>query len=260
MSLAEYIAKVADHVTPEDAELRLVQSRVDKVLAAAREFAPIAEAHPAGSYAKRTMLKNRKEADIVAILANAPNDRTLGSLAAHLERTLAGHARSVSSTFKAIRVDFADGVSVDFLPVARAGRTPDGPSVPRKLRHALSGIEHVKWAKREIHGSPRHGATRAFKHLRNVHGDLAPLSSFAIEVACVAFIPFNTRGLDSAFRLALNGLADCVERRGRLADPANSNNDLLADLAYGTHTIVGSRLRTAFAALNGHRPEHAFSG
>lgn len=158
MGLAESLDAIVKEHTPEDAEVRLVQARVDEVVAAAGGFGPIATRHPAGSFAKATMLRGRKEGDVVAVLAEAPTDRTLADLQAHLQKALP-HAR-VSTSYKAVRLQFPDGVSVDLLPVARAGTTPPGPSVPRKLRHALDGTRHVEWARKEIHGSGRHPTVR----------------------------------------------------------------------------------------------------
>lgn len=248
MGLAESLDAIVKQHTPDEAEERLIQKRVDEVLTAAGGFTPIAARHPAGSFAKGTMLKGRKEGDVVAVLSEAPTDRTLADLERHLQKMLPEAA--VSTTYKAIRLQFRDGVCVDLLPVARSGTTPSGPSVPRKLRHALDGIAHVDWARKQIHGSVRHPAVRLMKRLRDIHPELRPLSSFAVEVACVTCVPRETRGLDAALRLAVVGLLDLVQSRDGLIDPADLHNNLVADLTPTERSAMTVKLRQLVASVS----------
>lgn len=225
----EHLDGIRRDIEPTDQEIRLVQQRITQVTTAAGGLLPIAELHPAGSWAKGTMLRGRKEADLVAILARAPDSTTLDGLRTHLAG-LEGLQGEPDTSYKSVNLRFRDGVAIDLLPVARTGTTPWGPSVPRKLRHALDGIQHVAWLKANAHGAVTHPLIRLMKHFRNTHGrDFHDLPSFAIEVICAGL---GARGdLYDTFTGALTALRDGWLTPGgrprRLADPADPNNNLL---------------------------------
>ncbi len=248
MPTGKHLDDLHKGIVPTDAEKRAVQLRVDDVIDI---LADIAEVHPAGSWAKSTMLKGRKEADIVLVLSKAPDDRTLEEFAAELGR-LSGLKRKPDTSFKAVQLEFDDGVLVDVLPVAQDGRTPDGPSVPRKLRHALSGIKHVEWLKREAHGTVLHPVIRLTKHFRNTHAHgFHDMSSFAIEVMCVEMK--LTGDLSEAFTEVLRKLGDGWlapdGRLRKLLDPVESGNDLLADLDVDQRRDIADCATAALAAI-----------
>lgn len=247
----EHLDDILRTIIPTDSEKAAVQRRVDEVLVHARRFAPIAESRPAGSWAKGTMLRGRKEADIVAILARAPDAGTLEALASHMNQ-LGGLRRKADTSFKAVQLVFQDDVAIDLLPVARAGTTPEGPSVPRKLRHALAGIQHVQWLKDNAHGTVLLPVIRLAKHFRNCQGgELENLSSFAIEVMCVEM---GCHGdLYQAFSDVLRNLGDdWLSPNGtprRLADPANYNNDLLEGISLPRRDKITRTARRALDAI-----------
>lgn len=237
----EHLDIIRREIEPTKDEALRVQARIDQTVAAVRRHVSIAELHPAGSWAKGTMLRGRKEADLVAILAEAPTDRTLRELS-DLLSDLDGLQRKPDTSFKSVNLLFRDGVAIDILPVARTGTTPWGPSVPRKLRHALDGVKHVAWLKSSAHGTVIHPLIRLMKHFRDSHKrDFHELSSFTIEVLCVEIA---ARGdLFEAFSTTLAALRDgWLMKTGsprRLPDPADPNNNLfdgftpsdLADIA-----------------------------
>lgn len=247
----EHLDDILRCILPTDAEKKAVQRRVDEVLVHARRFTPIAELHPAGSWAKGTMLLGRKEADLVAVLARAPDAGTLDSLASHMN-LLGGLRRKADTSIKAVQLTFQDDVSIDLLPVARVGTTPDGPSVPRKLRHALAGIEHVQWLKDNAHGTVLLPVIRLAKHFRNCQGgELEDLSSFAIEVMCVEM---GCRGdLFQAFSEVLRKLGDgwlsANNAPRRLGDPANNNNDLLEGISLARRDGIARKANRAVSAI-----------
>ncbi len=248
MSTKQYLATVHERIVPTEAELSEVQAAVDAVTAATRGLMPLAEVRPAGSWAKKTMLRGRKEADIVAVLAEAPTDATLDQLRRHLGG-IHGLRQDPTVSFKAVNLEFRNGVCIDLLPIAKDGRTPEGPSVPRKLRHAWSGVEHVAWLKTHAHGTVVHQIIRLAKHLRNKHRDaMGSLSSFAIEAMCVEMAPSGD--LNTAFKSVLAQLADGWLEGRTLPDPANPSNDLLIEVSGPDRLAIK---RAASIALTGAR-------
>jgi tRNA nucleotidyltransferase (CCA-adding enzyme) len=249
MTPGQFLDGVLRDLVPTEGELSAVQRRVDDVV---RRLPAVAEVHPAGSWTKGTMLRGRKEADIVVVLSEPPDGRTLDDLAANLAG-LGGLRRKPDTSFKAVQLEFEDGVLIDLLPVAKDGRTPDGPSVPRKLRHALAGVEHVQWLKQNAHGSVVHPVIRLMKHFRDMHkAAFHGLSSFAIEVLCVEV---GTSGdLAGAFQGVLRQLADGfllpngVPRR--LADPARPQLDLVSELTPSHRADIQLCARRALDAMS----------
>ncbi len=233
-----YLTALHEQLVPTREERAELQASVDRVVQATRRSLPLAEVRPAGSWAKSTMLRGRQEADIVAVLAQAPTDATLGELARDLD-DLPGIRRRPQVRTKALNLVFGSGVSIDLLPTVRAGRTPPGPSTPPKLRHANDGIQHVQWLIGRAHGTVTHPVIRLAKHLRDCHRhDFHGLSSFAIEVLCVEL--GLSGSLDHAFRDFLEHLALGWLDRRPLPDPANPSNDLIAGLsARGRKDIAG---------------------
>jgi tRNA nucleotidyltransferase (CCA-adding enzyme) len=249
MTPAQFLDGVHRDIVPTEAELGSLRRRVDEVV---RLLPAVAEVYPAGSWTKGTMLRGRKEADIVVVLSEPPSERTLDDLATRL-KGLAGLRREPDTSFKAVQLEFDDGVSIDLLPVAKDGRTPDGPSVPRKLRHALAGVEHVAWLKKHAHGSVVHPVIRLMKHFRDKHKSaFHGLSSFAIEVLCVEV--GATGDLAAAFEGVLRQLANGflmpngVPRR--LPDPARPHLDLLGDLTNAQRADIQACARRALDAMN----------
>lgn len=247
MRSREYLATLHANITPTDTEVRDVQDTVNRVLVSTREHLRLAEVRPAGSWEKGTMLRGRQEADIIAILADAPNDATLDRLATHFDDTLTGLRRRPETSHKAVNLHFMNGVSIDLLPTARDGRTAPGASVPRKLRHAWHGVHHVQWLKDHAHGTVTHQVIRLAKHLRNCHaGDFHGMSSFAIEVMCVEMGLAGNLG--DAFEAMLQKLAGGWLDGRRLLDPADRGNDLLSDFAAGDRRDIARRAAAALAA------------
>ncbi len=214
----------------------------------------IAERYPCGSFEKNTMLPNRKEADLVVVLATPPTSETLDALRQVLAEGISHMpygiplAHPPQESFKAIQLEFANGVKVDVLPVAKQGVTPPGPSVPRKLRVALSGPEHVRWFERNAHGSVIHNVVRALKHFRELHlVEWGPLFSFAIEVLAVTLLePHKDKALAWCFRKVLDEVGQGWLLNGRvLPDPARPGNDLLVDLDEPTRQRMTDAARRA---------------
>lgn len=259
MTPGQHLDGVLRTIVPTQGELDAVQRRVDDVI---KLLPSVAEVHPAGSWAKGTMLKGRKEADVVVVLSEPPDARTLDELAAQLG-ALPGLREKPDTSFKAVQLEFSDGVSIDLLPVAKDGRTPEGPSVPKKLRHALAGVEHVAWLKRQAHGSVLHPVIRLMKHFRNTHrASFHGLSSFAVEVLCVEVGAAGD--LAATFEGVLKQLAggwlapDGAPRR--LADPVRPHIDLLADLSAGHRADIGSSARRALDAMAASTWSQVFPG
>ena len=214
----------------------------------------IAERYPCGSFEKNTMLPNRKEADLVVVLSDPPTSETLDTLrqvlAEGIPRMTYGIplAQPPQKSFKAIQLEFANGVKVDVLPVAKHGVTPPGESIPRKLRVALSGPEHVRWFERNAHGSVIHLVVRALKHFRELHmREWEPLFSFAIEVLAVRLLESHkNKGLEWCFRKVLDEVGQGWLLNGRmLPDPARAGNDLLMDLDEPTRQRITESARRA---------------
>ncbi|WP_375769178.1 hypothetical protein NR798_47175 [Archangium gephyra] len=227
----------------------------------------IAERFPCGSFEKDTMLPNRKEADLVVVLADPPTSQTLDALRQVLAEGLSRMpygiplAHPPQESFKAIQLQFANGVMVDVLPVAKQGVTPAGPAVPRKLRVALSGPEHVRWFERNAHGSVIHNVVRALKHFRELHRvEWEPLFSFAIEVLAVTILePHKDKGLAWCFRKVLDELGQGWLLNGRvLQDPARPGNDLLMDLDEPTRQRLTDAARRAVTWVDAEQWSEVF--
>ena len=258
MSSRQYLASLLDDITPTNHEKREVQDAVDRVVAATRPLLPLAEIRPAGSWAKSTMLRGRKEADIVAILAEAPSDATLARLAEHLG-TLSGLQAKPTTSVKAVNLVFTNGVKIDLLPTARDGRTPWGPSVPRKLRHGWKGVRHVEWLTTNAHGTVTHQIIRLMKHFRNCNArDFHDMSSFGIEIMCVEM---GLRGnLADGFLEVLRRLDSGWLDGRRLGDPADQNNDVITDLTVADRRDIARCARTALASATAETWSAVFPG
>ncbi len=256
MTELEFFEKTLDQIRPSPTERSQVQARIDQTIDHVRAWNPVAEVHPCGSWAKRTMLAGRKEADLVMVMAAAPDDRTLAGLAAHLS-SLPGRSRRPEVKDKAVALEFNDGVKLDLLPVARVGRTPDGPSIPRKLRHALAGIQHVQWFKQETAGTPLAQVVMLFKHLKQLHAPaFDALPSFVLEVIAVRICQdptahINEQVFDTLEAIGV-GVLNPGERLYRLPDPANPSRNLLADL--------GPRDRARIKDKAGQLARHIYDG
>lgn len=217
---AQYLNDLHDNeLAPPKGEVLAVQRSINAILGALNN---VAEAHPCGSWAKGTMLRGRKEADIVAIMSEAPDARTLGEVA----RLVGGiEGVSVSQRHKAVEVAFPDGVSVDVLPVAREDRTPPGNNIPRKLRHARSGPAHVQWFREAAGDKPLREVVRLVKRWRDSRDIHLP--SFAIEVLAAKAVPRN-RGLDAWFTATVAAVRDQFQSGpAHLDDPVVPGSNVL---------------------------------
>jgi len=252
MNPRTHLESIYQEIVPTEREIALVQNRIDQVIGIAECWGDVAEVRPAGSWAKGTMLRGRKEADVVMVLARAPDSHTLNDISNYLTRIPGLHGRPTVS-YKAVNLEFYDGVSIDLLPVAKHGRTDDGPSVPRKLRHALAGIEHVGWLKRQAHGTVLHPLIRLMKHFRDCHErDFHGMSSFAIEVMCVE------HGAQGNIYAAFRGLLESLHGgwllpggvRRRLSDPATPGQDLIDKLSVAALGDVSCRAGRAVQAID----------
>lgn len=236
-------------IVPTRDEERQVQERVDRVVERLRAGWSTAELRPAGSWAKGTMLRGRKEADMVVVLAAPPDANTLEAMAKHMA-DLSGLRRAPDTSFKAVQLVFTDGVSIDLLPVAKSGVTPDGPSIPRKLRHAMKGIDHVEWFKREGHGRPTQAVVRLLKHFRDGYrDDFGNLPSFALEVLAVNALRGNSADLEGSLMTVLAALSDANKLASRLPDPADPNNDVLSGVDSTTRERIAKRSQRARDAI-----------
>jgi hypothetical protein len=226
-------------ILPPDSELTSVRRALDEVEHRMTEAAGsfrIATRHPCGSFAKKTMLAGRKEADLVVVLSEAPTDRALDDLR-DLLQGCAGAQRAVVK-HRAVEVDFLDGVHVDVLPTAKHGVTAPGSSIPKKLRHALNGPVHVEWFRQFAHGTPILQTVRLLKAVRTNDAAWQPLSSFAVEVLAVDLLTGYRGDLRAYFVEALHRVANGELRNRSLADPANPNNNLLADLSQSDRSAI----------------------
>jgi len=207
----------------------------------------IAQRYRCGSFEKKTMLPGRKEADLVIVLPEPPTNQTLDVLRQVLDSGLP-LAHPAKELFKAVQMEFTNGVKVDVLPVAKQGVTPPGTSVPQKLMIALNGLEHVRWFERHAHGTVIHNAVRALKYFRDLHlAQWGSLSSFAVEVLSVDLLEAHKdRGLYWCFRQVLDQLGQGWLLDGRrLPDPARPENDLLAGLDEDDRRRIADESRRA---------------
>ncbi|HEX8706427.1 MAG TPA: hypothetical protein VF815_46765, partial [Myxococcaceae bacterium] len=144
--------------------------------------------------------------------------------------------------------------------VAKRGLTPDGPSIPRKLRRALSGPQHVQWFIENAHQSPIQNTVRLLKHFRDRHG-WKDLTSFSIEVMTVDILQrFQGQGLSSYFAEVLSRLAGGYLKEKRLQDPALPSNDLLGDLSAREREEIAAAAQRAAAMLKEGTMSAVFAG
>lgn len=244
MSAGAWLHSKHNDLIPPEEELQAVRKALDQVEHCLDETGGrwcIAERHPCGSYEKKTMLPGRKEADLVVVLREAPGEQTLEELRALLaERTSAQEARVLG---KAVALRFPEGVKVDVLPVAKPGVTEPSPDVPPKLRHALSGPQHVAWFRETAHNTPIHAVVRLLKALRDVYPALAPLRSFAIEVLAVTLLRSFEGDLADHFTRVVSALADAWLDGRVLPDPADPSNDLLSGVAKDQRASITAKAR-----------------
>jgi hypothetical protein len=255
-------AKVREELVPSEAELEAVREALDRVERRIDSSAVfrISSRHPCGSFAKGTMLRGRKEADLVLVLADAPTDQTLRELEALLSKDLPG-LESVQTIWKAVGVRFKNGVTVDVLPVAERGVTPEGASIPRKLRHALSGPQHVQWFAERAQGRPLHSTVRLLKHFRQQTEAWEPLSSFTLEVLAVEILKnFPGKGLAGHFEEVLAHVANGFLRNRVLPQPVAPGHDLIAHLDDSRKDGIESAARQALNHLRAGNLSVVFSG
>lgn len=240
---------------PAESERREVQSAVDDVCSTLRADWRIAEVYPCGSAAKGTMLRGRKEADVVLVMRDAPVPQTLE----YFRSLLAAGAgvRAVTIRHKAVCVEFQNGVSVDVLPAASEGMTEPGGSIPGKHRRAMDGRKHVEWFQREGHATGAHDVVRLTKHWRDVQGLSEILCSFGLEVLTVEVLRAAGGGsLENRFTHVLEGLA---QRRAQVQDPARPSQ-WVNNLTPSEQDRVCRAARASLEHLRQGNPSLAFAG
>lgn len=242
----------------EDQAVRLALDAVETALEDAGGPFRIAERHPCGSFAKATMLAGRKEADLVVVLREPPTESTLEDFRDLLAR--AASAGGAKVCYKAIAVEFADGVMVDVLPVAKPGITASAQSIPPKLLHALSGPKHVEWFTSVAHGTPVHPTVRLLKHFRATHPSWRRLSSFALEVLAVELLRGLDGGLSALFKHVLSRVADGYLEKRSLLDPADSANDLLSAVDDAERASIARAAREALRHVDSETWSSVFTG
>jgi hypothetical protein len=263
MSADHWLQRKHQQIVPSDAERESVRRALDHVEKTITEKGGqpfrIAQRYPCGSFEKRTMLAGRKEADLVLVLAEAPTSSSLDDLAALFTKT--PPVRSADTRYKAVALSFEDGAKVDVLPVAKDGVTAPGSDVPPKLRHALSGIEHVKWLKEAAHGTPLHPMICLLKAFRNEHPTWRPLRSFAIELLVVEMLHgFKGNGLLKHFHEAISQIANGWLSERKLLDPFDLNNDLLANVSEEARVAIASDARSALRHIENDTWSAVFPG
>jgi hypothetical protein len=255
-------AKDREELVPPGEELAAVREALDRVERRIERSATfrIARRRPCGSFAKGTMLRGRKEADLVLILADAPTDQTLRELEGLLSKDVYG-LETADTQWKAVTLRFKDGVTVDVLPVAERGTTPEGASIPRKLRHALSGPLHVQWFADQAQGRPLHSTLRLLKHFRQQTPSWEPLSSFTLEVLAVETLKsFSGKGLASYFEEILARVANGFLRNRTLPQPVAPGHDLIAHLSDDQKDAIESAARQALTYLREGTLSAVFAG
>lgn len=230
-STREWLHQKHEQLVPPQAELEAIRSALDAVqtcMEAAGEEWRIAQRYPCGSYAKKTMLGGRKEADLVVVLREAPTDTTLKDL----RDLLAGisSVRQAEVLYKAVKLDFFSGVKLDVLPVAKEGITESMKGVPDKLRFALNGVRHVDWFVKAAHGTPIHPTVRLAKAFKGSDSAWKPVRSFAIELLAVKVLRNFDGDLADHFEKFLTEIANGWLADRTLIDPADSANDLVGNL------------------------------
>lgn len=250
-----------NELRPRDTEWTAVQKALDETvnrLGESNRF-PIAERHPSGSFEKRTMLADRKEADLVVILQNPPTDETLEAMRGWLAGLRDCQAET---TYKAIKLTFPGGVQVDVLPVALDGRTASGDGIPPKLKVAIQGIQHVEWFKqRAQQDKPIREVVmllKAFK--RENRPNWRGLFSFALEVLTVrALEGCKERGLLPCFREVLAQVGNGLLQQP-LFDPADPDNNLIAHLDPEAKARIAATARRAVQMMDEVQMAQVFPG
>lgn len=253
MKTSDWLDARRRELIPSREELHDVQVAVDAVCSSLRDNWRIAEIYPCGSAAKGTMLRGRKEADVVLILRDAPTPQTLESFNSTLAASAGVHRSAIRH--KAVEVQFQSGVSVDVLPAALSGLTEDGGSIPRKHRRALDGPAHVTWFNQEGHATGAHDIVRLAKHWRDIHG--LDLSSFGLEVLTVNALRSTGGGsLEDRFAAVLERLA---QGQIRVQDPARLS-EWINDLARDEIERLSRVARSSLEQLRQSNPSRAFAG
>lgn len=249
----EWLDARRQQLTPTATERADVQEAINTVSRAIHSVFSIAEIHPCGSAAKGTMLKGRKEADLVLITKEAPTSQTLDAFRSVLSE--APNVQSAKRLHKAVETVFHNGVSVDVLPAAKTGLTDEGESIPRKHRHALDGLAHVRWFKTEGHFEGAHDLVRLAKNWRDANG--LSLTSFGLEVLTVRTLKSaGARNLNECFSSVLAELA-----RGNIAvvDPVRSGHRInVLDQREAERVMAAAR--ASLDHLQRGEPHRAFAG
>lgn len=254
MSTREWLDARRREVTPSAADEARVQGALDAVQSTLVLDGSIAEIHPAGSAAKRTMLRGRNEGDLVLVMREAPTQATLDQFAQRLEE-VPGVIR-VEAKHKAVQTQFGNGVSVDVLPAVKDGVTLPGDSIPRKHRHAMDGPRHVAWFQREGHAVGAHDTVRLLKSWRDEH-HLSALSSFGLEVLTVEALQDNRLGpLDARFEAVLERLASGAIP---VMDPVRDSN-WVNQLEPREKERVMKAAQESLTALRHGNPSRVFAG
>lgn len=216
----------------------------------------VAERYPAGSFAKGTMLRDRKEADYALVLNHFPPGNPLEVLRSFAQNLLPGV--QATPRWKALELTFPDGVAVDVLPVATRDHTSNFESVPERFRVGVNGRAHASWFLEAAHGTVIHPTVILLKGIRNAHSAWQGLSSFGLELLAVNLLPRGRGRLEPALRSVLSALADRPGLLLSLTDPADPTNRPLVRLTESQLLGVQRSARELLSSLDRGQPSSLF--
>lgn len=262
MKLGPYLSAKVEELLPVPHELNAVEAgitNVENCLTTVGQDLRIAQRHRCGSYAKKTMLARRMEADVVVVLRDPPSSHILDRLQDAFSHHLRG-VRRMEPKYKALEVVFNSGASVDVLPVASDGHTLDAGSVDERFRVGLNGQRHVEWFVQNAHGRVIHPTVRLLKAIREEHAAWKThTTSFSLELAAVSALQGFRGGLDDALLHVLTRMKSDPHWLTTLSDPADPANRVLSRLGPAQLAEVSAVAARLLDAVERGNPSTLFS-
>lgn len=240
MNPDQWLNNKLNEIMPSDTEEEAIRKALDFVETTFEQKGGhfrIAERYPCGSFMKRTMLAGRREADLALIMVEKPTEDTLDQIETMMRS--ASRVRQANKRWKAVQVEFYDGVQVDVLPVAKQGITEDAEKAEERFKIACNSKPHVQWFIQNAHRTPIHPTVRLMKYLRSRRRVWQEIHSFGIEILCVNILHnYSASGLSKYIEQVLRKVASGYLLSGQLLDPVDSSRDIIQGMTSDTRQAI----------------------
>lgn len=242
MTNQEYFNHLLFQQRLSDSELASLRSIRDDVQSLLSTLDGSPRFYYAGSYGKRTIIRERYDLDLVVYWPNTTS-YTLKAISDGVGEQLAKRYRYLTRKTVSWEIPFQGGFHVDVVP----GRALDSTFVDANLYRSDTGTSLKTSIKKHIE-TVRNGGCRDAIRLMKLWREKRSVpfrKSFLLEIMTIMGAG-STSNLEQHLNGAFSFIEQNIESR-RILDPANTNNSLSDDIS----DIDKSRIRQAAkAALN----------